>query len=96
MTLEQIISLYAPLAGLIALAFYTGVLSNRVRQLEATNKDKTDLKPEFASLRATVDGLAARMTELKSDNHEAFKEINHILRNRLMIEAALDSKRERA
>lgn len=96
LTLEQIISLYAPLMGLVALAFWTGVLSNRVRQLESDNKARTDLRPDLAALTATVDALGRRITDMKNDNHEAFKEVNHVLRNRLMIEQALDSKRERA
>lgn len=96
LTLEQLISLYAPLGGLIALAFYTGVLSNRVRQLEATNKERTDLKPEFAALKAVVDAMGNRLVELKADNHEAFREINHILRNRMMIQTALEGRHEQA
>lgn len=34
MTLAQVLQLYAPFVGLMALAFWMGVLSQRVRQLE--------------------------------------------------------------
>lgn len=39
MTITQLFQLYAPLVGLLALAFWTGVLSQRVKQLEDTAKD---------------------------------------------------------
>lgn len=42
MTVTQLFQLYAPLAGLLGLAFWVGVLSQRVRQLETTAKELRD------------------------------------------------------
>ena len=39
MTMGQLLQFYMPLAGLIALAFWSGVLTQRVRGLEADVKD---------------------------------------------------------
>lgn len=42
MTVAQIFQLYAPLVGLLGLAFWVGVLSQRVKQLEDTAKELKD------------------------------------------------------
>lgn len=39
MTVTQLFQLYAPLVGLLGLAFWVGVLSQRVKQLEEVAKD---------------------------------------------------------
>ncbi len=40
MTLAQALQLYAPLAGLLAVVFWLGVLSNRVSTLEREERDR--------------------------------------------------------
>lgn len=92
LTLEQLVSLYAPLVGLIALSFWVGVLSQRVSEararilaLEKSNAERVDLKPELAGLMAGFVALKDAMSEFKNDTHEQFKELNHIIRNRLMV-----------
>jgi hypothetical protein len=91
MTTTELLQFYAPLVGLLGLAFWTGVLSQRVKSadariksLEEVNSARVDLKPELASLNATVGALKEAMGELKKDTHEQFAELSHIIRNRLM------------
>ena len=42
MTVTQLFQLYAPLVGMLGLAFWVGVLSQRVKQLEETAKELKD------------------------------------------------------
>lgn len=42
MTLSQVLQFYAPLLGLLALAFWTGGLSARVRMLESSVREMAD------------------------------------------------------
>jgi hypothetical protein len=63
MTLEQLIQVYAPLAGLLGAFFWLGVLSNRVHTLE-----KAAAKVEAASRTERDDfgRLIALETEMKT------------------------------
>lgn len=40
MTVEQLLQFYAPLAGLLAVVFWLGMLTQRVRDLEKTTDDR--------------------------------------------------------
>lgn len=42
LTVQQLFQLYAPLAGLLAVVFWLGVLSNRVANLEAFKKSQDE------------------------------------------------------
>lgn len=42
MTLSEALQLYAPLAGLLAVVFWLGVLSNRVATLEREERDRKE------------------------------------------------------
>lgn len=64
MTAAAILQFYAPFAGMLALSFWMGVLSQRVRQLEkggdATKSLATDMaevKTEIRHLGSSVDKL---------------------------------------
>lgn len=53
MTISELVQLYVPLAGLIGMAFWTGVLSQRVRQLE--NRWTTERADSLVRMEAKVD-----------------------------------------
>jgi hypothetical protein len=61
MTVQQLVQLYAPLAGLLAVVFWLGVLSERVRRLR---EDVTSLEQSDA---ATKDGERLVRLETKME-----------------------------
>lgn len=63
MSLAAVLQLYAPLAGLILMAFWTGVLHQRVAQLEAVARE---LRSQEEGRDSVIDRLAR--LEVKSDN----------------------------
>lgn len=79
-TVEQIVILYAPIAGLVGLSFWTGVLSNRVSQIEFSLKGEGDIRPTLATLNATVHALDTRLSEFKTDTSADFAEVHKLLR----------------
>lgn len=54
MTVEQLIQLYAPLAGLLCMAFWTGVLSQRVKTLEDSAKDEKSSGERLVKVEVTL------------------------------------------
>jgi hypothetical protein len=64
MSLEQLIQVYAPLAGLLAMAFWVGGLSARVRQLE---KDAL-----------SHDGILERLARLETNSTNIFVRLESI------------------
>lgn len=64
MTVEELIQLYAPLAGLVGMAFYMGVLSQRVRSLEnSTKTDKTDSE-RLVRVEVSVENMQEELKQL--------------------------------
>lgn len=59
MTIAQLLQLYAPLVGLLGLAFWSGVLTNKV----------SNQKEDLEEVKATVAGLKTRL-ELPNVNVE--------------------------
>ncbi len=57
MTVPELLQLYAPLAGLLALAFWVGVLSQKVKSLE---EDVKDIKAQGAE-----GGVTERLVRLE-------------------------------
>lgn len=69
MTLPELLQLYAPLAGMLALAFWVGVLSERVRGLrfdvqKLQNEDTVADAPTVVRLEEKVSGLTAAVEKL--------------------------------
>lgn len=63
LTLAQALQLYAPLAGLLAVVFWLGVLSNRVATLEREARQKRADEKEEAS---RAGGVGQRLTILET------------------------------
>lgn len=88
-TLADIVQLYVPLVGLIGMAYWTGVLSQRVRSLESTQdgekKDGERLarvetlievqSGEIQALRASIDGLNRQLSNLMTGRAGAVFEL---------------------
>lgn len=67
MTAAFALQLYAPFVGLIALAFWMGVLSQRVSQLEKGHDGVTQLGNDMAVVKTDVGHIAKSVDELKGD-----------------------------
>lgn len=68
MTAAGMVQLYAPFVGLLALAFWMGVLSQRVRQLEKDGSgsahlvsDVAEMKSDLRHMKVSVDDLAGKL-----------------------------------
>lgn len=65
MTTADVVQLYAPFAGLMALAFWMGVLSQRVRHLEKGGDGTASLAPDVAEMKSDVRHIRTDVDELK-------------------------------
>lgn len=64
MTVAEFVQLYTPMAGLIGMAFWMGVLSQRVRSLEnSTKTDKTDSE-RLVRVEVSVENLQDELKQL--------------------------------
>lgn len=72
LTFAQIFQLYAPLAGLVLMSFWLGVLSQRVRALETTVKRMEDGDAEG--------GMVDRLARLEVHSENAGKALEKISR----------------
>ena len=68
MTLSEALQLYAPLAGLLAVVFWLGVLSNRVVTLEREERDRkereksiVDERDRIVRMETTIDAMKGQM-----------------------------------
>lgn len=64
MTSAQLLQLYAPLAGLLVLAFWVGGLSQRVRGLETVAKDNKEMEKAMIRLVVLVEQQDRTLSEL--------------------------------
>lgn len=95
MNLPTIIQLYAPLVGALTMVFALGMLWQRVRTLEALMSAHSSVKVEMATLAANMVALASKVTEMREDSNRALAEMNHIFRNRVMVDVhAFDPRRD--
>lgn len=65
MTLSEALQLYAPLAGLLAVVFWLGVLSNRVATLEREERDRKDREKHDAGERDRIVRMETKMDDMK-------------------------------
>lgn len=65
MTAADALQFYAPFVGLMALAFWMGVLSQRVRQLEKGGDSAAAMAKDFADVKADVRHIGQSVDELK-------------------------------
>lgn len=68
MTVTQLLQLYAPLAGLLAVVFWLGVLSNRVltlerevRELKERAKGETDERERIVRMEVKMDDMKDKL-----------------------------------
>lgn len=66
MTIGEVLALFAPLAGLVALAFWTGALSQRVRSLEATLASGRADTERLVRVETKVDGQGDSIGKIES------------------------------
>jgi hypothetical protein len=64
MSAADLIQLYAPLAGLLVLAFWVGGLSQRVKSLEGAAKDNKEMEKAMIRLVVLVEQLTTRVDVL--------------------------------
>ena len=90
MTVAEVFQLYVPLAGLVGLAFWVGVLSQRVRGLEDRLSDEkgdaarlvrvetvlTAQAEDLKGLRASIDGLNRSLSNLMTGRGSQVIELN--------------------
>lgn len=67
MSPADLIQLYAPLAGLVALAFWVGSLSQRVKGLEVAAADNKEMEKSMIRLVVLVEQLTRRVDELAKE-----------------------------
>lgn len=65
MTAADVVQFYAPFVGLMALAFWMGVLSQRVRQLEKGGDSTAALVADVAEMKSDVRHMATSIDDLK-------------------------------
>ena len=84
MTLPQVIQLYAPLAGMLALAFWVGVLSERVRRLREDVKElQADSSvagsPAVVRLEEHVSGLKTSVDKLNRGMESVQRQLGNLM-----------------
>lgn len=77
LSMSALLQLYAPLAGLLAVVFWLGVLSNRVRQLEDKTKSDGSMVSDIAVLKSQVGDVREDIAGIHAD----INGINRILAN---------------
>ncbi len=65
MTAADVVQFYAPFVGLMALAFWMGVLSQRVRQLEKGGDATAKLVEDVAEMKSDVRHIGTSVDDLK-------------------------------
>ena len=70
-------AVFTPLAGLVGLAFWTGILSQRVNQLSETAKELRDASAEVAKAISERSERTARLEEKSIDKERRLTQIDH-------------------
>ena len=90
MTLSELLQLYAPLAGMLMLAFWVGVLSERIKGLRA---DLTDLEsstsagglPSIIRLEEQVRNMDVELQKLNRGVEGVQRQIGNLMQTRAQI-----------
>lgn len=83
MSLAEVLQLYAPFAGLMALAFWLGVLSARVRQLERSAADGPDLAEKVTRLTVEMEHANATLVKLANHSENANRQLANLATGRM-------------
>lgn len=81
MTVEQLLQLYAPLAGLLAITFWLGVLSARVTTLEREERDRKVIEREAPEERDRVTRLETKFEAIDDHFEQMQRSISEIQRS---------------
>lgn len=83
--LPQLLQLYAPLAGLLALAFWVGVLSQKVKGLEDDVKDLRDQGSEggvserIVRLEVQMEGMQASLEKIERGMEGVQRQLGNLM-----------------
>lgn len=67
MTISELVQLYAPLAGLLVLAFWVGALSQRVKNLEQADRDRKRADDDQGSIRDRLTRIETKFESTADD-----------------------------
>lgn len=67
LTVPALLQLYAPLAGLLAVVFWLGVLSQRVRQLENIAKDDRSSSERLVRVETKMEAFKEDLTGINAN-----------------------------
>lgn len=88
MTFALVLQLYAPFVGLMALAFWMGVLSQRVRQLEK-DCDRGSLLERVTRLEVKMDGADKKLDHIDTNMQGINRQLANIAMNKVGEAVAL-------
>jgi hypothetical protein len=77
-TTTQLVQLYAPFVGLIGLAFWSGALSARVRQLEKDAEGQSGVRDSMIKVQAQVEAMTQTLKALDRNMQGANRQLANI------------------
>lgn len=83
MSAGDVVQFYAPFVGLMALAFWMGVLSQRVRQLEKAAADGPDLNEKVTRLTVEMEHANATLVKLANQSENTNRQLGNLAMGRL-------------
>lgn len=76
----EIVQLYAPLAGLLVMAFWLGILSNRVVTLEREERDRKETDRNEATQRDRIVRMETKLDLMRDELDKVQRELSVIHR----------------
>lgn len=83
MSAGDVVQFYAPFVGLMALAFWMGVLSQRVRQLEKGASDGSDMNDKVTRLTVEMEHANATLVKLVQHSENVNRQLGNIAMGRV-------------
>lgn len=87
---EAVFQAYAPLAGLLIVAFMMGILWQRVKALELAASHDSDVRDRLIKMEVGQQGQTAELGAIKVQIEGIHREINEWMRTRIRGAATLD------
>lgn len=87
---QTVFQAYAPLAGLLAVAFMMGILWQRVKALEAAARHDSDVRDRLIALEIGQKNQSAELAAIKVQIEGIHREINEWMRLRVKGAATLE------
>lgn len=92
MSIAQLLQFYAPMAGLLGVVFWLGVLSNRVATLEREERDRkdreklaTDERDRIVRMETKMDAMEAKIDHLGREMAGMQRQLANIITGRSRI-----------